>query len=245
MIDYVLFEKYARGLSVLLVDDDNFIKEETSELLTEIFKFVDVASDGSEAINRYKDFYNKNNRYFDIVISDVHMPNVNGVELTKMIYSLNPEQKLIIISAYSQSTNLIDFINLGVSQFITKPIDINLFIDILYNVSEQIYKGNKILSNQNRSEIYLTNNIFWNKDNKKLVKSESVIKLTKREALLIDLLLQVKDKTYSTDEIISYLWEDDLTADALNLKNVVSRLRKKIPEINIENVYGLGYKISF
>ena len=245
MIDYVLFEKYARGLSVLLVDDDNFIKEETSELLTEIFKFVDVASDGSEAINKYKEFYNKNNHYFDIVISDVHMPNVNGVELTKLIYGLNPEQKLIIISAYSQSTNLIDFINLGVSQFITKPIDINLFIDVLYSVSEQIYNTSTTFANQNRSEIYLTNNIFWNKDNKKLVKSEAVIKLTKREALLIDLLLQVKDKTYSTDEIISYLWEDDLAADALNLKNVVSRLRKKIPEIHIENVYGLGYKISF
>lgn len=245
MIDYVLFEKYAKNLNVLLVDDDNFIKEETNELLSEIFKFVDVASDGDEAINKYKEFYTKNNQYFDIVISDVHMPNLNGVELTRLIYKLNPEQKLIIISAYSQSTNLIDFINLGVSQFITKPIDINLFIEILFDVSKQLYSSNKVFVDEDKKVLQLNNSISWNKENKKLIKSETSIKLTKRETLLIELLLQVKDKTYTTDEIIAYLWEDDSLADALNLKNVVSRLRKKVPEINIENVYGLGYKISY
>lgn len=245
MINYVLLEKYAKGLNVLLVDNDNFIQEETKELLSEIFNFVDVASDGDEAIKKYEKFFLDNEKYFDIVISDVHMPNMDGVELTRLIYKKNPEQKLIIISAYSKSTDLIDFINLGVSHFITKPIDINKFIEVLFEVSEKIYKVSSVYQNQKQNIITLYNNIFWNKANKKLIKDESVIKLTKRETLFIDLLLQVKDKTYSTDDIISYLWEDDLNADALNLKNVISRLRKKVPEIKIENVYGLGYKIDY
>lgn len=213
--------------------------------MSEIFKFVVVASDGNEAMNKYKEFYNKNNQYFDIVISDVHMPNVNGVELTRLIYKINPEQKLIIISAYSQSSNLIDFINLGVSQFVTKPIDINLFIEVLFEVSKQVYTSNEVLISEDKKNICLNDDISWDKENKKLIKNEKTIKLTKREILLIELLLQVKDKTYSTDEIIAYLWEDDTTADALNLKNVISRLRKKVPEINIENIYGLGYKILY
>lgn len=244
MIDYILLEKYTENLNVLLVDDDTSVQEETKELLADIFNFVETAFDGKEAIDKYKNFHNENGIYFDIVISDVHMPNVNGVELTKFIYECNPNQNLVIISAYSDPKDLIEFINLGVSQFISKPIEINKFIKILFEISEKIYNSNEVFIDKKSAMIVLSNSVVWDSENKKLFKNNTLIKLTKREILLISLLLQVEDKTYSIDEIIRTLWGDDISADITNLKNVISRLRKKVPELIIENIYGLGYKIS-
>ena len=246
MIDYVLFEKYANDLDVLLVDDDDLIKSEMGELLSDVFKTVEIASDGSEALNKYENYYNKNKKYFDIVISDVSMPNLNGVKLTEMILELNPEQNIVIISAYSEPENLIEFINFGVSQFITKPIEVNKFIKTLFEISERISNSSERASSKDANIITLTNSIIWNRKTKKLSKHDIEYKLTKKEILLLELLLSVTDKVYSVDEIISYIWEDnDEMQDIKNLKNIISRLRKKIPELIIENVYGLGYKVVF
>lgn len=248
MIDYILFEKYANGLNVLLVDDDNSIKEEMKDLLSEIYNFVEVAGDGDIAYKKYEEFYKENGKYFDIVISDVSMPNMNGIKLTELIYKLNANQEIIIISAYSNPQDLIEFINLGVSQFVSKPIEINGFINILYNISKKLSDENeKVAVAQDKTKIVLTNNMIWDKENKKLTKDDYVYKLTKKEMLLIDLLLTVCDKTYDVDVIISHLWDEneEMQGDIKNLKNVISRLRKKIPELVIENVYGLGYKIIY
>lgn len=70
--------------------------------------------------------------------------------------------------------------------------------------------------------------------------------MTKKELLLINLLLQVPEKTYTNEEIMFTLWNDDLesTSDIANLKNLISRLRKKLPNLNIENIYGFGYRLN-
>ena len=64
--------------------------------------------------------------------------------------------------------------------------------------------------------------------------------------MLLELLLNCNNKVYSISEIACYLWDEDSGENdyVANLKNIISRLRNKIPEINIENVYGLGYMIK-
>ena len=93
--------------------------------------------------------------------------------------------------------------------------------------------------------IKLSQNLFWDKNVKQLIFNKETFKLTKKEFLLIELLLKIQDKTFTNEEIMDYLWKDDLGVipDISNLKNLISRLRKKLPNLNIENIYGFGYRL--
>ena len=73
-----------------------------------------------------------------------------------------------------------------------------------------------------------------------------IIKLTKKELLFIEILMGNENKTHNIEDIISILWEDNfLEKDYVsNLKNIISRLRNKVPALKIENLYGMGYKIK-
>ena len=71
-------------------------------------------------------------------------------------------------------------------------------------------------------------------------------KCPKKEFLFLEILLSNENKTHNIEDIISVLWEDDfLEKDYVsNLKNIISRLRHKVPDLKIENLYGMGYKIK-
>lgn len=247
MIDYILLEKYSKDISVLFVEDDEDIRKETSELLEDIFKRnITIAVDGQDGFTKYMKYYEENNKHFDLVITDICMPKIDGVKLTKLIKKENIEQKLIVLSAHNESEYLMELVNVGISQFILKPIEFNSFIDIIYKISKEIYHINSEEIEELSSTVNLSSNLYWDKDNNQLIQDSTKIKLTKKEFLLIELLLKSPEKTYSNDEIVIYLWKDDLdkSPDISNLKNVISRLRKKVPLLNIENIYSFGYRIN-
>jgi len=245
MVDYILLEKYTKNKSVLFVEDDNNIIKETSELLELLFTKVHIAKDGKEGLVKYTEYYKENNSFYDLVISDINMPIMNGIELTKEIYKLNKEQLLIILSAHSESEYLLELVNIGISHFIPKPLNYDSFVHVLYVKLKELNENNNI-DIKDSTIFEINNNLTWNKEIKQLFKNDENIKLTKKESLLIDLLLKYCEKTYTIEEIISVLWcnDDEKMPTISNLKNIISRLRKKIPELNLENVYGFGYRIN-
>ncbi|NVJ52617.1 MAG: response regulator transcription factor [Campylobacteraceae bacterium] len=246
MVDYILLEKYAKDKSVLFVEDDKDIIKETSELLELIFPKVDVAFDGEEAIEKYKNYYKENNSYYDVVISDIKMPNKDGIELTREVYDINKEQLLIILSAHSESSYLLELVNIGISHFITKPLNYDSFVHVLYTKLEELYQKSNKDNSINSTILTINGTLTWNKETKQLLKNEESIKLTKKEILLLEVLFKYSEKTHTIEELITILWanDDEKTPSVSNLKNIISRLRKKVPELDLENVYGFGYRIN-
>jgi DNA-binding response OmpR family regulator len=243
MFDYVLLEKYSKNISILFVEDDFSIRAETKELLEEVFSIVQIAVDGKDGLEKYLDFYKEHNKYFDLVLSDIKMPIMNGIELIKAIYKENSKQIVLVLSAHNESEYLMQLINLGIRQFILKPLEYNNFLDVIFKINKDIYfEKNK---EKTSDLIKLAQNLFWNKKNKELIDNNEAVKLTKKELILISLLLKYPEKTHNNDEIISLIWTDDFdkNPDISNLKNIISRLRKKVPSLNIENIYSFGYKI--
>lgn len=244
MLDYVLLEKYSKDISVLLVEDEPKIRNEMLDLLNDIFNNVKSAKDGKDALNKYIEYYEQNNTYFDIVISDIKMPNMNGIELTKHIYKLNKNQALIILSAHNENTYLMELINLGIKQFILKPIDINNFIEVIYKISKEVFLKRNTSNTKENNQIILNDELYWDKHLSQLIYKEEIIKLTKKEFLLITLLLCVPEKTFTNEEILNHVWsEDDAVVNINNLKNLISRLKRKISILNIENIYSFGYRL--
>ena len=88
--------------------------------------------------------------------------------------------------------------------------------------------------------------LIWNKEKKMLTLDDKEIKLTKKEILLIDILSKKKNILFTAEELMNVLWTDafHIETDIKNLKNIISRLRKKVPTLHIANIYGLGYKLS-
>lgn len=128
--------KYSAGLKVLFVDDDEFIRKIATELLEGLFDIFDVAKDGKEAYELYK------NRSYDIIISDIIMPVMDGIELATVIKQENLEQRFIVVSAHGDSDYILALTKLGVDGFIQKPVGKTLFTT-LYKVSKCAYLEKK------------------------------------------------------------------------------------------------------
>lgn len=245
MIDYISLEKYAKEISILFVEDDKGISKKMEILLYEIFSKIEVAFDGNEALEKYYNFYKANNEYPDLIITDIRMPNMDGIELIKHIYKENANQKIIVLSAHNESEYLIELVNLGIYRFILKPMDYNNFFEIIFKVSKEIYMEKYKVSDNKEIFLKLNCDLIWNKELKQLYLNDKLLKLTKKEFLLIELLLRIPEKIFVNEEIISYIWKEEFNEnpDISNLKNLISRLRSKIPSLKIDNIYGFGYKI--
>ena len=115
-------------IRVLYVEDDEFIREELSETLEFDVKELIVAEDGEEGLQKFKEFNP------DLVVSDVKMPKMNGLDMSFQIKKLSPKTPIIITTAFSDSEYLMKAIEIGVDRYVTKPVD----IDKLYSAMEEL-----------------------------------------------------------------------------------------------------------
>ncbi|QSZ42033.1 response regulator [Sulfurimonas aquatica] len=125
--------KYTSHLSILYVEDDDTLREETVFLFEPFFKSIDTAVDGVDGLKKYND------NYYDLVLTDINMPNMNGIDMINNIKEINPEQKIMAISAHNESEILIELIKAGTNSFILKPIIQNEVINALYPVCRDAY----------------------------------------------------------------------------------------------------------
>lgn len=119
---------FSQKLCVLYVEDDACLREEMTLLLSPFFKSIDIAVDGVDGLEKY------NNRKYDIVITDINMPRMNGIEMIGSIREIHPEQKVIAVSAHNEPEILINLIENGVSSFVLKPIMQQNVLNVLYPV---------------------------------------------------------------------------------------------------------------
>ena len=239
MIDIKELTKYSKNLNVLYVEDDKQFAKDTIEILENFFLNVDLSINGEDALIKYLNYFNTNHSYYDIIITDISMPKLNGLELAKTIYEHNSIQPIIVISAHNEAEYLLEFINIGIEYFIVKPFNIDEIMQVLYKSSKKIYT-----SKQNNNNISLVNDYTWNKKESSLYYKSEFIKLTKKEILFLEILIGNLNNISKIDYILNFIWEDstdDTTVAKLN--PVISRLKKKLPEELIQSIYGVGYKL--
>ncbi|MGD9968942.1 MAG: response regulator transcription factor [Sulfuricurvum sp.] len=121
-------KKFSERLKILYVEDNVELRQTTAALFSSLFESVDIAGNGEEGLEKY----NKN--VYDIVITDINMPKMNGLDMIDQIYEINPEQKIIAISAHDEPDILIRMIRKGISSFVLKPIVLEDVFAVLYPV---------------------------------------------------------------------------------------------------------------
>jgi len=235
--------KYTENLSILFVEDHDELRENTAEILKNFFYQVDSAKDGVDALKSYEKYHKENLKYYDLVLSDILMPNLNGVELTSKIYEINPAQFLIILSAYDESKYLLPLLNLGIEQFIKKPIDYQELLRVLLDSSKKLQENSLDGKVTVTTKIHLSHSVFFDKFNSSLNDNKKIISLTKYEIILLQLLSDKSAKIYSNEEIRNHYEVLEENLDIQNIRKLVSKLRKKLPKDSLESIYGIGYRI--
>lgn len=232
-----------KRLSVLLAEDNEAFRSRIVGVLEEYFYRVDPAVDGEEALEKYTQYFQSKQKHYDLVLSDIRMPKMNGVELSKHIRTLREDQPIIILSAHTEAEYLLELINLGIAQFITKPVQYPQMFDTLYKVCSKINPSIPIKT----SEIHvieLSDSVVWDKEKKILLDNTSPISLTKYEILLMELLTSKFEQVCGTDEILNHFYIHAIDVSPDNLRGMMMRLRKKLPEKALTSIYGMGYRLS-
>ena len=134
MKDVKKLKNLAQRFTVLYVEDDLSIQNTMRRYLEKFFVKVDVANDGVDGFARYID----NN--YDLVITDLSMPNMNGIDMLHQIRERSEEQSVLITSAYSDAEYLLDAIKLGIDGYIIKPFDYEQLNNELYKISNKLQK---------------------------------------------------------------------------------------------------------
>lgn len=129
----------ANFFSILYVEDETALREKATQFLGKIFNHIETAANGAEGLEKYL------NNHYDIVLTDMLMPKMNGLELIQNIRQHNEKQEIIVLSADTDSTILSQCIQLGVTGYLIKPID---FIQVLTVLDLSIDKLNAFRENE-------------------------------------------------------------------------------------------------
>ena len=221
--------KFLKSLKVILVEDEVKLSLLLKDAIGESFHSFLLAKDGNEGLQIYKKVLP------DIVITDIMMPNKTGLEMAKEIKTINPNSKIIILSAFSDVKKLLDAIDIGVVKYFIKPFDPDEVLAYILSLEEAI--GNKLIN--------LQDGFVFNKTTKSLYKNNRYVALSKKEVLFLEALIKnyENEKTVlEYEDIKQMIWNE--TASDERLRTFIRRLREKTSKELLINVKGRGYQIA-
>ncbi len=216
---------------ICLVEDEvnlnNLIKSYLERESYEVINFYN----GEEAF----DYIGKESIHLwilDIMLGD----NISGYDLIKKIRETNSDVPVIFTSARDQDLDKIIGLELGSDDYITKPYSPKELVLRVNNFIKRIYSKSNEKISYDGYEIDL---------NKRLVfKQEKEIVLTTLEFDLLIMFLENKNKSFSRDDILKNVWGEDYFGSDRVVDDLVRRLRKKMPNIHINTLYGFGYRLT-
>ncbi|RXJ60317.1 response regulator transcription factor [Candidatus Marinarcus aquaticus] len=219
-----------KDLKILYVEDDQNIANNAISYLKRLFKYVYSAKDGFEAIAQIE------SQKPDILITDIHMPKFNGLDMIEQIRTKNRQMQIIVLSAHSQKEYLFRAIELQLAKYLVKPIR----HDVLYPVLLQCAKKIK----ESKPTLYKINKEYcFDLQKKQLFKNKQEIKMTHKERLFLLLLCENKEQLVSYEQIQEAIWYDSVMSDDA-LRSLVRNLRKKLSDNLIQNISKMGYKLN-
>lgn len=220
-------EEILKDLKILFVEDEVNISKLLKDALSDYFYSFTVASNGEEGLDKFKKVKP------DIVITDIMMPKLDGLEMTKQIKEINEDTPIIVLSAFSDKDKLLKAIDIGITKYFIKPFDPEEVLEYL------IYLANRL--NKHRV-VYLNMHFTFDNNTNNLFEDDKIINITKREKKFVSLLLANKNDIVSPEKIKKELWDDDVSNE--RLRTFIKRLRGKTSKELIKNIAGQGYIIN-
>jgi len=219
-----------KPLTLLYVDDEPHIRQNAVEYLSRYCHNVYEAEDGAMGLSLYREHKP------DLIISDIKMPKLNGLEFASQVRQDDKKTPIIIATAHTETAYLLKAVELQLVKYIIKPITSEKLQEALSMVCET-------LEHTKNSLIYLDDKTRYDLLNQSLFIDDTLIKLTHNEQLFFDFLIQNRQRAITYDEIENIIWAyEGMSMDAL--RSLVRGLRKKLGAVFIDNVSGIGYRLK-
>ncbi len=227
---------------VLLVEDEEVARKTLSFYLNTIFDEVVVASDGQEGIDFYKKSV-KDNQVFDLVLTDIKMPNKDGIEMIDEILEIDENQRFIIVSAHKNEEDLLKLINLRVLGYFVKPLNVDNMMEMLTKAKEELLESKQGVDDED-APIELNKTYTYKKSRNLLYKDGLSVKLSKKESQILEVLMRNLGEVVSVEKFKEEVWNDLSTNDSA-FRTVMKRLKDKIIDDDfIISQKGYGYIIE-
>lgn len=221
-------------ISILLVEDDKSFGGVLRDYLSLNGYKVLLSEDGEHGVSAFE------TGKFDLVITDVMMPFKDGFTLAEEIRKINADVPLIFLTARSQKEDVLRGYRTGADDYISKPFDSEV---LLYKIKAVLSRKQ---NNRGPQNIFALGKFTFDTSQRLLTGGETPEKLSPRESELLQLLAAFANQVLPRQEALKKIWGDDSYFNARSMDVYVTRLRRKLksdPRIQIETVYGTGFKL--
>ncbi|MGN6438996.1 MAG: response regulator transcription factor [Agriterribacter sp.] len=227
--------------SILLVEDEENLQE-ALKLNLELEGYeVSCASDGTQALKRISE------EYFDLIILDVMLPGIDGIDVAENVRLNNNEVPILMLSAKSSSAEKVLGLKKGADDYITKPFNLE---ELLLRVKKLINKNKKLQDKETVDDYYQfgKNKIDFKAQSATNYKGET-IELSKKEVMLLKLLLENKNDVVPREKILQSVWGYNVYPTTRTVDNFILSFRKYFEEDSrspryFHSIRGVGYKFT-
>ncbi|WP_083834381.1 response regulator [Sulfurospirillum barnesii] len=256
--------KNLENLSILYVEDEEGTRNNLRYYLENSFKKVFVATTGEEGLMLFQ-----NEPTIDVVMSDIHMPKMDGLEMIRKIKQINPNVACLLTTAYNDQEYLLEAIELGVFSYVLKPVDVTLLFEKLRLACERLYEQKQLsflsakmsaitsldmvhfskaldaaldeLASKDK-KVTLCNLFHYDFNTKKILAEEHSITLSNQEIELLEYLITHKNEIVPYATLMHHLSTQNPSLELV--RTIVKSIRKKTTKGIIINLSGVGYKIG-
>lgn len=219
------------NITIVYVEDDENIRSYIYEFFKRFNVNIHITSNAEDGIELYKE-YNP-----DILIVDINLPNMSGIEMISKIRKKDELTRVIITTAYTNEEFTLQAIELHITRYLVKPVTSKNLLPALEKAIDEINKFSDKYLNVDLGEEY-----YYNTKNEQLYKEGELIELRKKEMDLLKFFVANENKTVTYEMLENRIWEDSvMTQDAI--RGQIRNLRKKTHPKIVKNISGVGYKI--
>ncbi len=227
--------------NILLVEDEQNLHEALKLNLEMEGYEVTSAFDGDEAIKKIE------SAYFDLIIMDIMLPNLDGISITENVRVHNNEVPILMLSAKNAPADKVLGLKKGADDYLTKPFNLE---ELLIRVSKLIEKNKRIQVKESIGDHYqFGNNQLDFKALEAITYNGISIPLSKKEALLLKLLIENKGEVVTREKILQVVWGYNVYPTTRTIDNFILNFRKYFEEDSrnpryFHSVRGMGYKYT-
>jgi len=227
--------------SILLVEDEENLHE-ALKLNLELEGYeVTSAMDGADALKAVQ------SEYFDLIIMDVMLPEMDGITVTETVRISNNEVPILILSAKNSSTDRVLGLKKGADDYLTKPFNLE---ELLLRVHKLINKNKKLQDKSTIGDSFsFGGNTIDFKAQEAIKATGEKIQLSKKETMLLKLLIENKNEVVPREKILQSVWGYNVYPTTRTIDNFILNFRKYFEEDSrnpkyFHSVRGVGYKYS-
>jgi two-component system, OmpR family, alkaline phosphatase synthesis response regulator PhoP len=230
-----------KKFSILLVEDEENLQE-ALKLNLELEGYeITGAYDGVEALQAVQ------KEYFNLIILDVMLPEIDGITVCETIRLSNPDIPILILSAKNSSADRVLGLKKGADDYLTKPFNLE---ELLLRVNNLIKKSERLSSKEPIPDVYeFGKNKIDFKASEAFTKSGEKVTLTKKEIMLLKLLIENKNEVVTREKILQVVWGYNVYPTTRTIDNFILNFRKYFEEDSrdpeyFHSVRGVGYKFT-